>query len=321
MKLASAVLTGATLMAQLPVTAPLPVGPGAAWVTAEMSFEATLVKGVPFSGEFVTESEQTLADGNRIRNSNTELYARDSEGRTRREVSIAVIGPFQGGAPRKTIFIHDPVAKVDYILDPQEKTARKINLAGMGVPAAGEAKPAQEIVLPDGIDERRTEGPKDVLIMNGGPGPVQMERRPLPEGIVLRHEGGAVVRRMGVIGGMSGGMDAPNGNVKFQNEPLGKRMIDGVEAEGTRSVTTIPVGQIGNERPLETVTERWYSEELKTVVRTTRKDPRMGETVYRLQNVQRGEPSRHLFEVPGDYRVMEGPGAGNVIRMRVKDKH
>ncbi len=310
MKLASAFLTGATLMAQLPVATPVPVGPGAAWVTAEMSFETTLVKGVPFSGEFVTESEQTLADGNRIRNTNRELYARDSEGRTRREVSIASIGPFQGGAPRKTVFIHDPVAKVDYILDPQDKTARKISTAGVAAPLLGETKPVQEIVLHRRIEERKTDGPKDVLIVQGGPGPAQMTRRPLPEGIVLRHEGGAVVRRMGV----SGGMALPAGDVRFQNEPLGKRMIDGVEAEGTRSVTTIPAGQIGNERPLETVTERWYSDELKTVVRTLRKDPRMGETVYRLENLQRGEPARHLFEVPTDYKVMEAGGAGIVIR-------
>ena len=59
-----------------------------------MGFETTLVKGVPFTGDFVTENVQALADGNRIKNSNTTSYARDGEGRTRREITINAIGPF-----------------------------------------------------------------------------------------------------------------------------------------------------------------------------------------------------------------------------------
>ena len=43
------------------------------------------------------------------------------------------------------------------------------------------------------------------------------------------------------------------------SEALGKQNIEGVEAEGTRSTVTIPAGKIGNELPIDIVSERWYS--------------------------------------------------------------
>ena len=83
--------------------------------------------------------------------------------------------------------------------------------------------------------------------------------------------------------------------------------MEGVEVEGTREVTTIPAGQIGNERPIEMVFERWYSPRLQTVVMSRRSDPRMGETVYRLTNVNLSEPPASLFQVPAGYRSRNGP--------------
>jgi hypothetical protein len=85
------------------------------------------------------------------------------------------------------------------------------------------------------------------------------------------------------------------------------RVIEGVQTVGNRTTHTIPAGEIGNERPIETVSERWYSPELQTVVMSKQVDPRMGETTYRLANVNRDEPARSLFEVPADYTVTEGP--------------
>ena len=94
-----------------------------------------------------------------------------------------------------------------------------------------------------------------------------------------------------------------------QTESLGKRLIEGVEAEGTRSTITIPAGEIGNELPIEIVSERWYSPELQTVVLSRRNDPRFGETIYRLVNINRSEPLSSFFEVPVDYTIQEWPAA------------
>jgi hypothetical protein len=99
----------------------------------------------------------------------------------------------------------------------------------------------------------------------------------------------------------------PEGEENVKTESLGKRTVEGVEAEGTRSVMTIPAGRVGNDRPLEVVDERWYSPELQVVVLSSHKDPFTGENVYRLTNITRAEPAASLFEVPADFKVVEGP--------------
>jgi hypothetical protein len=216
-------------------------------------------------------------------------------------MTLGAIGPFAAGAPKKTIFIHDPVSKIDYILDPDAKTARKINIGAMTAKATS------------------AEG-KDVVIHHAGPGPVTMERMPLPPGLVLQGEAGAVVRQRIMVSSTGVNERPSTVSDNVTTESLGKRIIEGVEAEGTRTKVTIPAGQIGNERALDTVSERWYSNELKTVVMTKRNDPRMGESTYKLANLRRGEPARQLFEVPPDYKIIDEPAAGNVIRMRVEKK-
>ncbi len=104
-------------------------------------------------------------------------------------------------------------------------------------------------------------------------------------------------------------------SAQSKTESLGNRTIEGLLAEGTRTVTTIPAGELGNERPIEIVSERWYSPELQVVVLTKRTDPRMGETTYRLSNVNRTEPPRSLFDVPADYTIKEGDS----IQIRKKE--
>jgi hypothetical protein len=97
-------------------------------------------------------------------------------------------------------------------------------------------------------------------------------------------------------------------------EPLGRRTIDGVEAVGERALLTIPAGEIGNDAAIETVSERWYSDELQTVVLASCRDPRFGETRHRLTDVVRGEPDHDLFTVPSDYRIRSAPPSGIATR-------
>jgi hypothetical protein len=106
---------------------------------------------------------------------------------------------------------------------------------------------------------------------------------------------------------------ASNPNVK--TESLGRQTIEGIQADGRRTTVTIPVGQMGNELPIQSVTEVWFSADLHTEVLFKHSDPRMGEMVRKLANVSRSEPSRTLFEAPADYKVTErtrggGPAAG-----------
>lgn len=103
-----------------------------------------------------------------------------------------------------------------------------------------------------------------------------------------------------------------------KTESLGKQVIEGVEAEGVRSVITIPEGRIGNDLPIEIISERWDSPELQTVILSKHNDPRFGETVYRLTNISRAEPAQTLFEVPADYKIEEGGPRGFFRGRRMK---
>jgi hypothetical protein len=83
-----------------------------------------------------------------------------------------------------------------------------------------------------------------------------------------------------------------------RTEALGKEVIEGFVAEGTRTTISIPAGRIGNNEPLEIVHERWYSPELQTILLSKHSDPRWGETVYKLYNIDRSTPDRSLFSLP-----------------------
>jgi len=73
----------------------------------------------------------------------------------------------------------------------------------------------------------------------------------------------------------------------------------------TRFTSTIPVGAQGNDRPLVSTTESWYSPELKTTALSTRSDPRNGESTTKLTNISRAEPDAALFLPPAGYQVVD----------------
>ena len=92
----------------------------------------------------------------------------------------------------------------------------------------------------------------------------------------------------------------------LKKESLGTQTLNGIVAEGTRTTHIIPAGQIGNEKALQVVSERWYSADLQIVLKSTRTDPRFGTTTYTVSNVQRTEPAATLFTVPAEYTVQTG---------------
>jgi hypothetical protein len=235
-----------------------------AFIGSELNFGEKVVKGVPYSAEAVTETVQTLADGNRITRKTTAQIYRDSEGRTRRDQSLGGIGPWApSGEPHQMSFINDPVAGFHYVLNPEDHTAHKMP-------------------VPPKLDG---EGPTTATFTEAvGTGP----------------RGGRVMIRR-----LEHGMESLDSE-NAQKESLGKQLMEGIQVEGTRSTVTIEAGKIGNELPIQMVSERWYSPELQVVVMSKHSDPRVGETVYRLTNINRSEPAHSLFEIPADYKVEQG---------------
>lgn len=193
------------------------------------------VTGRPVAGTEVRKSTQTLGDGTEIATSESDVFYRDSAGRTRLEL------PSQG-----RIVIVDPVARVTVTLNTATKTARKVAL-----PAAAEANRA-------------------VVPLQAKP------VRPIATSAENR-----------------------------KHEDLGVESLNGVLATHTRDTLTIPQGQIGNNRDIHVVNERWYSDDLQMLVKTANSDPRFGENTYEFTDISRDEPDAALFQISPDYAMVE----------------
>ena len=88
-------------------------------------------------------------------------------------------------------------------------------------------------------------------------------------------------------------------------ESLGSRLIEGVMAEGSRTTRTVAAGEQGNDRPIVTTHETWFSPELRIGIMFKSSDPRSGENTMRMTNVSRFEQEAALFQVPPGYRLVE----------------
>ena len=88
-------------------------------------------------------------------------------------------------------------------------------------------------------------------------------------------------------------------------EKLGAQNVEGVTATGTRYTHTVPAGQLGNDQPLQLITERWYSSEMRMTVSLKRSDPMTGSKILKLMEIRQQQPDAALFSVPADYQVKE----------------
>ena len=225
-----------------------------------------VVKDKPYAAETSTETVQTLGDGNRIVNRTASKIFRDSQGRTRREQTFGNVDPSNTGPHEVKIFIDDPVSGASYVVDPGEKSVRLLQRTRK---ILDEQNAEQGEVQPAG-GRRIMVKVLDEESANG------MPHLALPK------------------------LDEKRAIVK---EDLGKRTIEGVECTGTQQTITIPAGEVGNERPIQIVTETWFAPAIDAVVQSSTNDPRFGQTTYQLHNVQLGAPQHDLFTPPADYRI------------------
>ena len=257
--------------------------------------DGKVVTGAPYTATATTETTQVLSDGNRIVNKSTTSLARDSQGRTRREETMDGPAPAGAEVPRMA-FIHDPIAKATYILDLNKETGHVISMA------SGKGAIHME-TFSDG------NGARSRTIVTNDDEPTEMHAPPLLPTPGARIN---VEKNIMIANGPEAGVEQRvwmlnDDNAQVKTESLGKQVIEGVTAEGKRTTRTIPAGQMGNERPIEITSEVWTSPELQMVVLSKHNDPRFGETVYRLTNIQRSEPDHSLFTVPDNF-TLKGPG-------------
>jgi hypothetical protein len=292
-------------------------GPGFQFVSSA-PISTRVVKGSPYSLEAKIDTTQTLADGNRISHHSIVHMYRDSEGRTRREETFANIGPWAAaGAPPTLVTIQDPLAGVDYVLDSEHKIATRLPSPPMpnfqafksehGSHSTNQAEKNPPASMTNQIGVAGSSGSKSADVASAGvfsamvPGPGLVGGYAVNEGYIA-NESYSVKSGPSIVSSSIGEQGVPNG----KSQSLGKETIAGASAEGTRTSVEIPVGVVGNERPLELVNEKWFSPELQIVLRTKQSDPRLGDTEYNVTRLERAEPPHSLFEVPSDYQLIEG---------------
>ena len=261
---------------QSPMLAAMP--PKAGMGVQVENIDLTPVKCAPFCAVITTEHTQPFADGNRIHTTDSSTVCRDSEGRSRREAGLNLLGAAPQKTGTKLITIVDPVAGVRYVLDSNSKTARK-----MALPPP----------LPPGFAGGKFEHHAGTAIKEDR---VMVLRGPGEPGA-----SGSDVMFGNVFVNTEVGPDGP----ASASENLGDQTFDGIHATGTRVSTTIPAGKMGNEQPIIVTSERWYSPELKATIMTKHKDPWAGEMKTQFSSVNTAEPDTSLFVVPADYKIVE----------------
>jgi hypothetical protein len=252
---------------------------GASSGTMHMSprrFAGMTVTGAPYSAQRVSEHVQVAADGTRFTTNNQqETIYRDSQGRTRTERPM-MAGPIMSTNPQLDgpllVEILDPVAGVGYTLDTQNKVAHRYTL---------EAQPGRATAAVAGGGGGGGGRAGSTFAVATAPG------TPMPAAIA----GPNNVRR-------------PD----MQREDLGTQMIEGVLAKGDRFVQTWPAGSQGNDRPFQTTSENWMSQDLKMSILNRNVDPRNGESTMKLINIRLSEPPSTLFAPPADYQIVDETG-------------
>lgn len=236
----------------------------------KLSVVSRVVQGAPYSADATTESVQTLADGNRIVNRTTTKVYRDSEGRTRTDR----VEP--GGT--QVVSITDATTGTTYMLYPQSRNAVQ---SGAVFVTQGDVGFATTTIMDKVTAEKKASA----------------EARTASTFTYVTRTDGAAVGEFAYAGAVT--------RKNVTREDLGEQLMEGVMATGTRTTTVIPAGAIGNEQPIQIVSEEWMCRDLGILVMTKHSDPRSGETTYRVTNINRAEPDPSLFQLPADYKVQQ----------------
>jgi hypothetical protein len=236
--------------------------------------------GNPYTAVKKTTIIQKLADGTTINRESSSTEARDSQGRTMQQNSMAEM---QGQNITHTNVI-DPVARTNTFWMSLSKQATRVH-------------------MPDLRGAAQQSGPIAVGLGSGAIGAVSNVTS-FPQ--TIRAGGtGAATETTGIVTMTAGPVHDPNLRPETKREKLGGKTIAGVYAEGTRLTVTYPVGFFGNDKPIITFHETWMSSDLKLVVLSVDDDPRTGTRITEVTNLDRGEPNPALFQVPEGYTIRD----------------
>lgn len=98
-----------------------------------------------------------------------------------------------------------------------------------------------------------------------------------------------------------GNQTYPGGSSKDQD--LGVSNTEGEDTHGYRETRTINAGVTGNDQPMVSVREFWYSPRLAFNLISTVDSPLSGQQVFTVHDLSAVEPDPGIFEIPAGYTV------------------
>jgi hypothetical protein len=101
--------------------------------------------------------------------------------------------------------------------------------------------------------------------------------------------------------GVSGPL--PNGQGSQKVEDLGRKDIEGLETFGFRETTTVNPRVFGNDQPMITIREFWYTPQLGINLVSLFDSPQSGKQQVRATKVRTAEPDPHQFTLPEGFSV------------------
>jgi len=97
----------------------------------------------------------------------------------------------------------------------------------------------------------------------------------------------------------------PGGNGDRVHLDLGKQLVAGVEAIGTRETVNYNPGVFGNDHKMTIEREFWYSPKLGFNLLSKRSDPRIGSQTFTATNLILADPDPQLFVLPEGFTVVD----------------
>jgi hypothetical protein len=269
----------------------IPISRPLALTVLLVSSAATLAQTVASSGNPYTAVKKTtiiqkLTDGTTINRENSTTEARDSQGRTMVQNSMAEM---QGHNMTHTS-VMDPVARTTTIWMSQGKQATRMH-------------------MPELRGAAQQSGPTAVGLGSGPIGAVAVigavSDMPSLSPTIRTGGTGTASATTGIATMTAGSGRDPNLRPERKTEKLGGKTIAGVYAEGTRLTIIYPVGFFGNDKPIIAFHETWLSSDLKLVLLSIDDDPRTGTRITEVTSLDRGEPNPALFQVPEGYTIKD----------------
>jgi len=96
-------------------------------------------------------------------------------------------------------------------------------------------------------------------------------------------------------------------NPHVATEDLGFQVVNGISAKGARQTITIPASTAGSDHDLKVINERWYSDALGVLIKSTNVDPRFGTMTYDLTDISQSTPPTSLFAPPAGCKEFQNP--------------